>query len=61
MLLQVSNVIFDFLIFDMDSTICALQVPEILYSSIENIADMAVPWAGVVWWTLLRHDILKIR
>ena len=61
MLLQVSNVIFDFLIFDMDSTICALQVPEILKSSIKSSADSAVVWARVVWWALTCHNFSEIR
>ena len=60
MLLQEYNVIFDFFAFHMDSTICALKVPEILKSSIKCSADSAVVWVRVIWWTLVWHGFLKI-
>ena len=59
MLLQESNVIFDFLIFHMDSTICALEISKILQSSIESSANSAVIWLRIIWWTLIWHTFLE--
>jgi len=60
-LLQEYNVIFDFFVFLMDSTICTLQEPEIIKSTIKSSADSAVIWVRVVLWALSCHLFAPIR